>query len=111
MTKQPLTRRSFLERAAVLSAAGAGAGLILAGCNSGGGGGALSCTDTAGLAEADAATRTAMAYVDASANAAQNCLNCQLYVPAAEGECGGCTVVKGNINPAGWCTVWAAKVA
>lgn len=101
-----LNRRDFLERAAVLGA-GISAGALLVACK-GGGGSALSCTDTAGMSEADISTRTSMAYVDVSTVAGKSCSNCALYTAAAaEGECGGCTVVKGPINPAGYCNVWA----
>ena len=101
-----LSRRDFLERAAVLGA-GLTVGTLLVGCKSGGGGDALSCTDTAGMAEADIATRNAMAYVDASTTDGQDCANCALFTADAGGGCGTCTVVRGPINPAGWCNVWA----
>jgi hypothetical protein len=109
MMKQPLDRRSFLARAAALGAVAVAGGALATGCTSGGG--ALTCTDTTGLAEADIAGRTALGYVDQSTDAAKNCLNCQLYTPAAEGQCGACSVVKGPIHPQGYCTAWAEKVA
>lgn len=109
MAKRPLSRRDFLERAALIGVASAGVGLLGA-CTSGGGG-ALTCTDTTGLAPADVQMRETLQYVDASPEANKNCLNCQLYTPAAEGECGGCTVVKGPIHPLGYCTSWAEKVS
>ena len=100
-----LNRRQFLERAAILGV-GLSAGSLLIGCTSK----SLSCTDTAGLSPADAQARTAMAYVDASPDSAKNCANCALYTPGGEGACGSCSVVKGPINPAGYCNVWAAAV-
>lgn len=109
MAQRPLSRRDFIERAAVLGIASAGLGAFVGACTSGGG--TLTCTDTTGLADADLQVRQALQYVDASPEAAKNCLNCQLYTPAAEGECGGCTVVKGPIHPQGYCTSWAEKVA
>ncbi|MCB9507399.1 MAG: high-potential iron-sulfur protein [Myxococcales bacterium] len=103
-----INRREFLERAALLGAA-VGAGAFMVGCNKGGGG--LSCTDTAGLAAADVATRTNNNYVDASTQAGKDCAGCALYQAGAEGACGTCTVVKGPINPAGYCNLWAARPA
>jgi len=102
-----LNRREFFERALVVGAAAA-AGVTLMGCK--GGGGALSCTDETGLSAADKSTRTANGYIDATTDAAKRCDGCALYtVAAAEGTCGGCTVVKGPINPAGYCNLWVAK--
>ncbi len=101
MTK--LNRRQFLERAVVLGV-GMSAGALLMGCK----GGSLSCDDTTGLSMADRQTRTSMAYVEATADPAKNCANCSLYTAAGEGECGSCSVVKGPINPNGYCNVWAA---
>lgn len=110
MNKRPLSRRAFLERAAVLGAVAGVGGALAAGCTSGGGGGGFECTDTSGLSEADAATRTSLSYVDASPEAGKNCLNCQLYTGGAD-ACGSCTVVKGPIHPQGYCTAWAEKQA
>ncbi len=106
MNKRPLTRRAFLERAALLGAVASVGGVAVASCTGGGGG--FTCDDVSGLSEADAATRTSLAYVDASPEAEKNCLNCQLYT-GGEAECGACTVVKGPIHPQGYCTAWAAK--
>ena len=111
MTK--LSRRAFLERAALLGAAAVAGPALLAACNSGGGGGeggggGLTCTDTTGLTDAEIQMRTSLNYVDASATDGQNCQNCSLYTAGAEGECGGCTLLKGPIHPEGWCSSWAA---
>lgn len=109
-----LNRRDFLTQAAIIGAAATGGAAFLVGCNrsGGGGGGGLSCTDTAGLSATELQTRTMFNYVDATPNAAQPCTACALWVPAAtEGGCGGCTLVKGPINPNGWCTSFAARPA
>lgn len=107
MSSTLLDRRTFLTRAALLGGAAAGAGLLAA-C--GKGGGALQCTDTAGLKPEDLGTRNSLNYVDASPDPTKLCSGCQLYVAAAEGACGGCTVVKGPINPNGYCISWAKKL-
>jgi hypothetical protein len=101
-----LNRRDFLESAAVLGA-GLTVGTLLIGCKSGGA--ALSCADTAGMADDDIATRTAMAYVDASMTAGQECTNCEFFTvgPGPDSGCGTCSVIKGSINPGGWCSLWA----
>ena len=98
-----LNRREFLETAAVIGA-GIGVGAVLSGCK---GGGTVSCGDTTGLSEADLGTRTAMDYVEASTEAGKTCSNCALFTADPGGGCGLCSVVKGPINPAGNCSVWA----
>jgi len=105
MSSNLLDRRTFLTRAALLGGVAAGASLLAA-C---GKGGALVCTDTASLKPEELATRTSLNYVDASADPTKLCSSCTLYLPAAEGACGGCSVVKGPINPAGNCISWAKK--
>ena len=71
----------------------------------------LVCEDTAGLLPTEIDMRNAQQYVDKSADAAKNCANCQFYKPAAPDACGGCTLLKGTINPKGNCKSWAAKLA
>jgi hypothetical protein len=100
-----MNRREWLGQAATVAAVVGGASALLAACRGGGGGG-LVCTDTSGLSEADIQTRTANAYVEASTHTGQRCENCALYVAGAAGACGTCQVVKGPINPGGWCNIW-----
>jgi hypothetical protein len=124
-----LSRRDFLNRAVVLGMASVGAGAVLTACDKGdkkggdkmdakkAGGdkmdakkaGPLKCDDVAGLSEADKATRTNNQYVEKSTTAGKTCSNCQLYKPGAAGACGSCTLVKGPINPQGYCRVWVKK--
>lgn len=106
MSSNLLDRRTFLTRAALLGGVAAGASLLAA-C--GKGGGSLVCTDTSGLKPDEAATRTNLNYVDAAMDATKPCSGCALYVAAAEGACGGCSIVKGPINPNGGCTSWVKK--
>lgn len=72
---------------------------------------ALTCTDTSALAPADVEMRTVtLAYVDATPTPDKRCDNCQQYkAPPAPGACGGCTILKGPINPAGYCKSWVQK--
>lgn len=124
-----LSRRDFLNRAVALGVMSVGAGAVLTACDKGGEkkaaggeakaggdkmaggdkGGALKCDDVAGLSEADKATRTNNQYVEKSTTAGKNCSNCQLYKAGAAGACGSCTLVKGSINPEGYCRVWVKK--
>lgn len=129
MTDRKLSRREFLERAMALGLATTGVAATLAACDAPSdkkpvkgaakaaekkpaapAAKALNCAGTDGLSDPDKQTRVTFKYVDKSPEAAKNCANCQLYVVAkAEGSCGGCQIVKGTINPAGYCTAWQAK--
>jgi hypothetical protein len=71
----------------------------------------LQCSDTAGLSADEAATRKTLAYVDRASDPAKPCDKCMLYKPAAPEACGGCSVVKGPVHPAGSCSAWAKKPA
>jgi hypothetical protein len=98
------TRREALSILA-LSATGIASAKLLSGCSE-----TLHCNDTSPLTSAELSLRQANQYVDQSPNAAKNCANCNFFAaPAAENTCGGCTVVKGPINPAGYCRLWVAK--
>ena len=109
-----LNRRDFLARAAALGAAATAGGLLVTACQSGGGGeeggggNDLDCTDTSGLDDQQIAVRESLNYIEETTTEGQRCDNCALYTAAGEGECGTCSVVPGPINPAGWCTSWAA---
>ncbi len=108
MENTNLSRRAFLSTCGV---GAAGLTLLISGCRKGGGG-ALTCTDVSGLSAAEKQARTSLKYVDTSPKKDKHCKNCQLYkAPAKAGRCGGCTVVKGPINPEGYCSSWAKKVA
>ncbi len=104
MQSDKVSRRIFLT---VVSTAGAAAATgLLAAC---GAKKDFSCTDTAALSPAEKTQREAVKYVDRSTEPGKKCNGCQQYQPGAEGQCGGCKVVKGPIHPEGYCTLWTAK--
>jgi hypothetical protein len=74
---------------------------------------ALNCTDVTGLSPADVTVRTSLAYSDVSMEAGKSCTSCQQFVPPPAGvtACGTCKVVKGPINPKGYCKSFVAKPA
>lgn len=72
---------------------------------------ALACTDTSALSPADMTIRTSLQYIDNSNQPGKQCSGCQQFVPAAPDACGTCKVVKGPINPAGYCKSFVAKPA
>ncbi len=79
----------------------------------GGGGGGGAAADGTGCntpvpAEAQS-LRTTLNYVEQSAVAGSNCSNCAQYKEAQYGECGGCNLFAGPVQPNGHCVSWAAK--
>jgi hypothetical protein len=73
---------------------------------------ALSCNDTSALSSADAQLRTTLVYVDTSTEPGKTCAQCQQYNPAPSADvCGTCKIVKGPINPGGYCKSFVAKPA
>ncbi|MFI5300283.1 MAG: high-potential iron-sulfur protein [Polyangiales bacterium] len=108
-----IDRRQLLRRLVTTSAV-ATVGVVAAACdNFKAKPAALSCTDTAGLGPDDVKARTeALGYVDKAPDATKKCGGCVQYVaPPAAGGCGTCKLVKGPINPDGWCKVFAPKPA
>ncbi|MDP9035309.1 MAG: high-potential iron-sulfur protein [Myxococcota bacterium] len=70
---------------------------------------ALSCNDTSALSPPEMTVRTVLAYVDTSPEQGKNCSNCQQFLPAAPGMCGACKVLKGPVNPTGYCKSFVAR--
>lgn len=102
---EKVSRRVFLS---VISTAAAGGAAVLAGC--GGKPKEFTCTDVSSLKEDEKKVRESVKYVDKSGEPGKKCNNCLQYTAApAEGQCGGCKVVKGPIHPEGYCTLWAKK--
>ena len=106
-TEKQMNRRTLLKRS--LAVVGAVTAVpILHAC--GGGDDKLSCTDVSSLSLEQRQTRDSLQYVDQTADPAKRCDNCQLYTqPQGGNGCGGCSVVAGPINPAGYCASWVAK--
>jgi len=102
-----MTRRTYLKTLTLGVAAVGLGGLGLAACKSGGK--ELDCSNATGLSDMDAMLRKTLVYVDKSPNAEKSCANCVQFVAAAADQCGTCKLVKGPINPAGYCNSWAAK--
>jgi hypothetical protein len=101
--EEKLSRRDLLEKSAVFGVAlvvGAGCGKETK---------ALSCNDTTSLSAADAQVRTSLAYVDTSMEPGKMCSSCQQFIAAAPDACGTCKVVKGPINPKGYCKSFVQK--
>jgi hypothetical protein len=120
------SRRAFLRRALAIGAAGVGGGALLSACGGGegdgesrqsasgdqsgestaSGGNGVTC-DTAGLTQEEKQKRRRFEYVAQSEKPNQHCNNCQFWQPdQVEGECGGCQLFPGPVDPKGWCNSW-----
>jgi hypothetical protein len=71
-----------------------------------------SCSDVAGLSDAEKSARAALQYTDRSPQGDKRCELCSLYQPPSDvSQCGGCQIVKGPIHPKGYCTAFVPKPA
>lgn len=105
MIEETLSRRTML-RCSVHVALITAIPTVLEGCSKG----ALECTDLDGLAQGDKQLRAAQEYKDISPfGDEKDCKNCEFFKPGGADECGTCTIVKGPINPAGYCNSWVKK--
>lgn len=103
MESEKVSRRVFLS---VISTVGAAAAAGLAvGCSKPK---EFTCTDVSSLKDDEKKVRESVKYTDKSQEPGKKCGNCLQYTKApADGQCGGCKVVKGPIHPEGYCTLWA----
>ena len=64
------------------------------------------CSDQT-LSEAQKSSRDQFEYVAETPYPEKRCDNCTLWIEPEEGEfCGGCQIIEGPINPAGYCNQW-----
>ncbi len=97
---------------------GAGGLLALTGCPKSGGG---SSTDSKGNApqqdcnatidDASKNLRKVLQYTDKAVAPEKNCAACAQFEAGKYGDCGGCKLFTGPVNPKGGCLSFAPKVA
>lgn len=121
-----VTRKSFLKHLSLAGVASLGAGSFLSACGGGDGNQESAsqsqnngsdqstaddpCSDVSDLTEQEKQTRDQFDYVAETPDPEKRCDNCALWVePEGDEPCGGCTLVKGPIHPAGYCTAWAPQ--
>jgi hypothetical protein len=118
------TRRQFFEKISCICGLALTGALTLIGCGKsdqqspeGGDSGAKQhdpadpCGDLSEVSEKDIAVREKLGYVKDSPLPDNQCQNCNLYLPAKEGQaCGGCMLFKGPVYASAYCTYWAPKV-
>ena len=99
-----IARRDVFQRLAAVSVAVIAPSALLA-CSK-----HPNCTDTGGLSADDLKVRNETAqYQDQTSDASKHCSICSLYVAPTQEGCGSCKVVKGPINPNGYCKLFVAK--
>src|SRR5688572_28111077 len=111
MSEGKIGRREATKRALWVLGVGAVAPSALAGCGGGDEEEGLTCTQTGGLSPAEASARTAAEYVDRSTTPDQRCNNCRFFTAGGANQCGSCTLLRGPINPEGYCNLWQAQPA
>lgn len=109
MSDGKMGRREAAKRALMVLGAAAIAPSVLSACGGEETSGGLTCTDTTGLSPAEITTRQSQHYADASPHADKHCNGCRFFTAGAAGQCGTCQVIRGPINPDGYCDLWAAR--
>ena len=99
-----------IGRRRVLQVIGIGTGLVTVAAACGGeesgGQSGPGCGDA--IDSASQQLRTSLQYKDVSEVSGQRCDNCAQYVAGSYGECGGCNLFTGPVQPGGHCLSWAA---
>lgn len=127
MDKNSINRKDFFKKMGILSVGALSASTLISAC-----GGSESpkadamkettmeppvakaatepCGDLSALTEQEKGTRDALGYIAKTENPEQVCTNCNFWqAPTGDSPCGGCQLMKGPINPEGWCKSWFAK--
>ncbi len=69
------------------------------------------CDDLSKVSEEEIVKRKNFGYEVKSTMPDKKCGNCNLYIPAKEGQsCGGCILFKGPVFENAYCTYWAPQV-
>ena len=99
-----LARRDVFRPFAALSLAVI-APAALAACSK-----SVTCSEAPGLSPDELKAREETAqYQDQSMDATKHCSQCSLFVAPTQAGCGACKVLKGPINPNGYCKLYVAK--
>ncbi|HEX2675981.1 MAG TPA: high-potential iron-sulfur protein [Polyangiales bacterium] len=69
-------------------------------------------SDLRGLSDFEKSERQRLGYIERSPDVSQRCDNCSVFRAGLLGanSCGECTLLKGPVNPAGYCSAWVAKL-
>lgn len=71
----------------------------------------LNCKDKAPIDEAATALRRALQYQEKTTTPEKKCSGCAQFVAGQYGDCGGCKLFAGAVNPEGVCLSYAPMAA
>jgi hypothetical protein len=117
---EKINRKNFLKNAAALTLTGIGVLGFLESCGNEKKGSEPQkseantgpCSDLSGLSDADKQTRDLYRYVSNSPHDDKKCFMCNYFTPPkGDAKCGSCQIVKGPINPNGYCTSFVKKIS
>jgi hypothetical protein len=100
-----LGRRQALQ----LFGMGLGALTLLGGTRAAAQAATLRCKDKVALDEAAVQLRRNLQYKEKAPDPLKKCIDCAQYEVGKYGDCGGCKVLPGGINPEGSCLSFAPK--
>jgi hypothetical protein len=95
-----ITRRQLITRSALLPLF---AVPLLNGCTEK----SSVCVDTELLGVGEKQMRRTLEYVESTADATQQCDNCQFFRASGAGNCGECEILGGAVSRQGYCSSWA----
>lgn len=107
-----LNRKDFFKKAALVGISAVSLPAFLESCGGGNKKAPVSdpCTDTSGLTAEQLQTRKTFQYLGKSPHKDKYCTLCQFFIPPkGNAHCGTCQVVKGPINPDGYCNSFIKK--
>jgi hypothetical protein len=70
---------------------------------------ALNCKNKVTVDPAATQVRRTLQYIEKSNVPGKKCDNCAQWEAGKYGQCGGCKLFSGAVNPDGHCLSWAAK--
>lgn len=118
MKNENIDRKDFFKKVSLFGISAIGATTLLKACGGGpdepepadtSAAAEDECGDLSGLTEEEIQGRENLNYVAETPNPEERCDNCALWLESRDGTiCGGCSIMAGPINPAGWCTAWVA---
>lgn len=109
-----INRKDFFKHAAVLSVSAFSLPAFLESCGGNNKNPEANdpCTDTSRLTATELKTRETFQYVGSSTYPDKDCALCSYFIaPEGKVHCGTCQVVKGPINPKGYCNSFVKKQA
>jgi hypothetical protein len=110
-----INRKDFFKRAAILGVSAVSLPAFLESCSGNNKNASPAndpCSDTSSLTPDQLQTRKTFQYTGHSPHTDKYCSLCNFFIkPQGNAHCGTCQVVKGPINPGGYCNSFIKKEA